>query len=87
MSVIPPKETHGDLKVLTQVIGTLSPEMQTALQGPVIQLNNMLNRRAKVLKLVQSALGQLRLDMKYLIFDLEATRRERDEFKLKWENR
>jgi hypothetical protein len=29
---------------------------------------------------VQEALGQLRLDMKYLVFDLEATRRERDEF-------
>jgi hypothetical protein len=27
---------------------------------------------------VQEALGQLRLDMKYLMFDLEATRRERD---------
>jgi hypothetical protein len=27
---------------------------------------------------VQEALSQLRLDMKYLVFDLEATRRERD---------
>ena len=27
----------------------------------------------------QEALSQLRLDMKYLIFDLEATRRERDD--------
>jgi hypothetical protein len=30
------------------------------------------------LTLVQEALSQLRLDMKYLVFDLEATRRERD---------
>jgi hypothetical protein len=30
------------------------------------------------LTLVQDALSQLRLDMKYLMFDLEATRRERD---------
>lgn len=36
-------------------------------------------RRRKILALVQDALGQLRLDMKYLMFDLEATRRERDE--------
>ena len=38
-------------------------------------------RRRRILNLVQDALGQLRLDMKYLMFDLEATRRERDEFK------
>jgi len=36
-------------------------------------------RRRRILALVQEALGQLRLDMKYLMFDLESTRRERDE--------
>ncbi len=36
-------------------------------------------RRNKILHLVQSAIAQLRLDMKYLQFDLEATRQERDE--------
>ncbi|MBU0766932.1 transcriptional regulator [Patescibacteria group bacterium] len=36
-------------------------------------------RRRRILSLVQDALTQLRLDMKYLMFDLEATRRERDE--------
>jgi hypothetical protein len=34
---------------------------------------------------VQDALSQLRLDMKYLMFDLEATRRERDDFRRKLE--
>ncbi len=38
-------------------------------------------RRRRILGLVQDALSQLRLDLKYLMFDLEATRRERDEFK------
>jgi len=38
-------------------------------------------RRRRILTLVQEALSQLRLDMKYLVFDLEATRRERDEFR------
>ena len=42
-------------------------------------------RRRRILSLVQDALGQLRLDMKYLAFDLEATRRERDDFRRKWE--
>jgi len=37
------------------------------------------DRRTYVLSLVREALSQLRVDMKYLIFDLEATRRERDE--------
>jgi hypothetical protein len=38
-------------------------------------------RRRRILNLVQEALSQLRLDMKYLMFDLEATRRERDEYR------
>ena len=37
-----------------------------------------ISRRKRILTLVQEALSQLRLDMKYLVFDLEATRRERD---------
>jgi hypothetical protein len=38
-------------------------------------------RRRRILNLVQDALSQLRLDMKYLLFDLEATRRERDDYR------
>ena len=37
------------------------------------------SRRKRILGLVQEALSQLRVDMKYLVFDLECTRRERDE--------
>ena len=40
-------------------------------------------RRKALLQLVQDALGQLHLDVKYLAFDLEATRQERDELKAK----
>jgi hypothetical protein len=43
-------------------------------------------RRRRILNLVQEALGQLRLDMKYLVFDLEATRRERDAFRRQLES-
>jgi len=38
-------------------------------------------RRRRILNLVQDALSQLRVDMKYLMFDLEATRRERDDYR------
>jgi hypothetical protein len=35
--------------------------------------------RRTILNTIRAALGQLRLDLKYMAFDLEATRRERDE--------
>ena len=38
-------------------------------------------RRRRILRLIQDALGQLRMDMRYLEFDLEATRRERDQMR------
>ena len=36
-------------------------------------------RRNRILKLVQEALSQLRLEIKAMTFDLECTRQERDE--------
>ena len=44
-----------------------------------------IHRRRRILNLVQEALSQLRLDVKYLMFDLETTRRERDQLQLKLE--
>lgn len=37
--------------------------------------------QGKLVRIAQDAVDQLQLDVKYLIFDLEATRRERDELK------
>ena len=42
------------------------------------QVVDSVRRRRRILSLVQDALSQLRLDIKYLMFDLEVTRRERD---------
>jgi hypothetical protein len=39
------------------------------------------DNRIRIINLVQEALAQLRLDIKYLHFDLEATRRERDTYR------
>ncbi len=80
-----PEETHDDLKIVSSVIQTLPGEYQRTLEGALTQLNNSLNRKTRILQTVQDALGQLRVDVKYLMFDLEATRRERDE--LRGENR
>ena len=63
---------------------TALPEHSTRREAAVQALENIktdLERKHKILNLVQQAIGQLRLDLKYLVFDLEATRRERDQYK------
>jgi len=73
------KETPTEMKELMGAIAQL-PDC-TQLAGPVARLIDSLNRKKRILTLVQEALTQLRLDIKYLLFDLESTRRERDEYK------
>jgi hypothetical protein len=58
----------------------LPAEFRPKIELLVHQVAECTRRRKRILSLVQDALGQLRLDMKYLIFDLEATRRERDTY-------
>jgi hypothetical protein len=56
------------------------PEPQgKGLKTAYSQVVECVHRRRRILALVQEALSQLRLDVKYLMFDLDATRRERDE--------
>lgn len=67
-----------DLVELASLIEEL-PEEQRGRLSPVLdRVTESTLRRRRILNLVQEALSQLRLDMKYLVFDLEATRRERD---------
>jgi hypothetical protein len=37
--------------------------------------------QARMVRIGQDAVDQLQFDLKYLVFDLEATRRERDEYR------
>lgn len=69
----------ADLVQLAAAIRDLPTEHAEALSPLVDRVVESTGRRRRILSLVQDALGQLRLDMKYLMFDLEATRRERDE--------
>jgi len=55
--------------------------VQKELMDSYDQVVDCVRRRRRILNLVQEALAQLRLDIKYLMFDLEVTRRERDELK------
>ena len=69
-----------ELVELQKVIEALPAEQKLLIQPAFQRVVESTNRRRKILQLVQESIGQLRLDMKYLVFDLEATRRERDRF-------
>ena len=70
---------------LADVIRALPAEYHQTVEPFLSRVIDSNRRRRRILMLVQDALSQLRLDMKYLAFDLEATRRERDELRRKWE--
>lgn len=73
----------ADLQRLADAIGSLPGEHASQMTPLVDAVIESTRRRRRILTLVQDALGQLRLDMKYLMFDLEATRRERDDYRAK----
>ncbi len=75
----------ADLQRLAESINNLPSEHAMQLAPLVDAVIESTCRRRRILTLVQDALGQLRLDMKYLMFDLEATRREREEYRSKLE--
>ena len=70
---------------LAAAISQLPPEHREKIDPVLARVIDSTKRRRRILSLVQDALSQLRLDMKYLAFDLEATRRERDEYRRKFE--
>ena len=70
-----------DLTDLIAAVEQLPAEYRNDLQQPLNRVVEYTRRRRRILNLIQEALSQLRMDMKYLMFDLEATRRERDAYK------
>jgi len=74
-------ETPVELQELARAIDALPARYRDAIAPAMQRVVDCSTRRRRILNLVQEALSQLRLDMKYLIFDLEATRRERDQYK------
>ena len=75
----------ADLQKLAAEVNALPGEQANRLAPMLDAVIESTRRRRRILTLGQDALGQLRLDMKYLMFDLEATRRERDEFRARLE--
>ncbi len=79
------EEIPADVQELSAALQALPAEYRQRIEPLFSRVLESTKRRRRILGLVQDALGQLRLDMKYLMFDLEATRRERDEFRRKLE--
>jgi hypothetical protein len=77
----PGESLPADLMDLIHAVGQLPAADRAPLEGPLSRVVDYTRRRRRILDLIQEALGQLRLDMKYLMFDLESTRRERDDYK------
>ena len=78
-------EVPRELIELGKKISTLAPPVQKELEVQYSRVVDAVRRRRRILALVQEALSQLRLDIKYLMFDLEVTRRERDELRQRLE--
>ena len=78
--VVETDELPADVLKLAAAIRSLPDEYSHALAPELDRVIESTKRRRRILTLIQDALSQLRLDMKYLMFDLEATRRERDEY-------
>jgi len=75
------EELPKDLTELAAAIHALPAAHRAAIEPLLDRVSDSTRRRRRILTLVQEALSQLRLDMKYLMFDLEATRRERDGYR------
>lgn len=75
------EELPSDMIELAGLIDGLPAEHRGRLEPVFTRVVESTKRRRRILNLVQDALSQLRLDMKYLVFDLEATRRERDTYR------
>jgi hypothetical protein len=75
------EELPRELLELGRRIASLPTPQQRELEAVYQQVVDSVRRRRRILALVQEALSQLRLDIKYLMFDLEVTKRERDELR------
>jgi hypothetical protein len=77
------EELPADILRLAAAIRSLPDQYSREIVPALDRVIESTKRRRRILTLVQDALSQLRLDMKYLMFDLEATRRERDAYHAK----
>ncbi len=70
--------SNHELAELVNAVSELPSEFAARLEPLVQRVLERNRQRRRVLGQLQAAVGQLRQDVAYLVFDLEATRRERD---------
>ncbi len=70
-----------DVRALEKAVLELPEEYQCKFKLLLDDLVLNTHRRQNMMLQLKEAFGQLRLDMKYLIFDLESTTRERDRYR------
>ncbi len=75
----------AEMQELARLVDGISGPEKRALSIAYDRVAESILRRRRILNLVQEALSQLRLDVKYLMFDLETTRRERDQLQAQLE--
>jgi hypothetical protein len=76
-----PSPTPAELESLRQRLSTLSPRLRAELEPLVDDAFEQAQFRARVLTLARDALAHMRLELELTKFDLDMTRRERDELR------
>lgn len=77
------RDTSAELAELYEFIDSLSLSDEDRNKASIIMtcLDSKLKSQKLVSNVIANLLSMIRRDLKYLIFDLQATRRERDELK------
>jgi hypothetical protein len=71
---------------LCREVGLLPLPQRQKLSPLCERVGHLLQLQGRLLRIAQDTVDQLQLDVKYLLFDLEVTRRERDSLKQEREN-
>ena len=78
---------HQKLAELVKAIGEIPAEDQAKLQAIASQTRERHEKLKQTVACLQDSIDYLRLSIKYLLFDLEATRRENGQLRKMLEDR
>ena len=73
------------LPVFPRLEELLPHDVMLRVLPELLEIEATLERKNNILKLVQENLEDIRLNLKYIQFDLDSTRRERDQYKTELE--
>jgi len=78
----PPELTPAELLALRERVRDLPPALRLKLEPYIQEAVEQAAFRARVLVVARDAMARMRLDLELTKFDLEVTRRERDDLKV-----